>query len=126
MFELTINNQIYQFRFGMGFLREANKSVCAPVEGLPGVKKEVGLRYLLARVADGEVDALIELLELGNKGQEPRVPKSELESYVESEDTDIDQLFENVIDFLSSANVTRKTMLDIMKAVEEEKRKLRE
>ena len=27
MFELTINGQVYQFNFGMSFLRDANKTV---------------------------------------------------------------------------------------------------
>ena len=40
MMELTINGQVYQFHFGMGFLREVNKIVNAPVEGIPGMKKD--------------------------------------------------------------------------------------
>lgn len=39
MMELTINGQVYQFKFGMGFLREINKQTNMPVDGLPGVKK---------------------------------------------------------------------------------------
>lgn len=44
MFELTINDAVYQFNFGMGFLRELNKRVSTPVDGLPDVKKNIGLR----------------------------------------------------------------------------------
>ena len=50
MFELTINEQVYQFHFGMGFLREINKTVSAPVDGLQGVKKNMGLRYTAAGI----------------------------------------------------------------------------
>lgn len=39
MFELTINDTVYQFNFGMGFMREINKRVSAPVDGLKDVKK---------------------------------------------------------------------------------------
>lgn len=39
MMELTIKGQVYQFNFGMGFLREINKQTNMPVDGLPGVKK---------------------------------------------------------------------------------------
>ena len=30
MMELTINGQVYQFKFGMGFLREMNKKLYYP------------------------------------------------------------------------------------------------
>ena len=30
--ELTINGQVYQFNFGMGFLRDVNKKIQVPVE----------------------------------------------------------------------------------------------
>ena len=39
MMELTIKGQVYQFNFGMGFLREINKQTNVPVDGAPGVKK---------------------------------------------------------------------------------------
>ena len=35
MMELTINGTVYQFKFGMGFLREANKLTVVPVQGMP-------------------------------------------------------------------------------------------
>ena len=38
MYELTVNNQVVQFNFGMGFLREMNRKVSVPVEGMQGVK----------------------------------------------------------------------------------------
>ena len=34
MMELTINGTVYQFKFGMGFLREANKLTVVPVQGM--------------------------------------------------------------------------------------------
>ena len=40
MMELTINGQVYQFHFGMGFLREANKLVSTTVDGIKDVKKD--------------------------------------------------------------------------------------
>ena len=50
MMELTINGTVYQFKFGMGFLREANKLTVVPVQGMPGTTKEIGARYLIASV----------------------------------------------------------------------------
>lgn len=76
MMELTIDGAVYQFRFGMGFLREANKTAKIPVQGMPGTTKEVGARYLIARVVnDQEPDALVDLLDLANKGRESKSNK---------------------------------------------------
>ena len=115
--ELTINGQVYQFHFGMGFLREVNKIVNAPVEGIPGMKKDIGARYMFARVIDGEADALVEVLDLANMGQDPRVTRALLDAYVDDPETDIDQLFEDTLDLLEKANATRKTVQKLMEAI---------
>lgn len=39
MFELTIENEVYQFNAGMGFVKEINKTVQIPVDGAPSVKQ---------------------------------------------------------------------------------------
>lgn len=121
MMELTINGQVYQFNFGMGFLREANKTVSMPVEGMNGMKKDVGARYLIAQVLDGEVDSLVDLLDIANKGQNPRVTKALLDSYIDDPETNIDELFEKTKDFLSKANATRKMMAKMQEAIDEMK-----
>ena len=121
MMELTIDGQVYQFNFGMGFLREANKRVSMPVEGMNGMKKDVGARYLIAQVLDGEVDSLVDLLDIANKGQNPRVTKALLDSYIDDPEINIDELFEKTKDFLSKANATRKMMEKMQEAIDEAK-----
>lgn len=122
MMELTINGVVYQFKFGMGFLREANKMTKIPVQGMPGTTKEVGARYLIARVViDQEPDALVDLLDLANKGETPRVTKALLDSYIDSEEADIDVLMEETKDFLSKANATKKMVEEIEKEYEKQK-----
>lgn len=120
MMELTINGQVYQFNFGMGFLREANKLVSSSVEGT-NVKKDIGARYMIARVIDGEADALVDLLDVANKGQNPRVTKVALDAYIDDPDTDIDRLFDDTMDFLGKANATRKMVAKMQEAIEEAK-----
>lgn len=120
MMELTINGQVYQFNFGMGFLREANKLVSSSVEGT-NVKKDIGARYMIARVIDGEADALVDLLDVANKGQNPRVTKAALDAYIDNSDTDIDQLFDDTMDFLGKANATKKMVAKMQEAIEEAK-----
>ncbi len=123
MFELTINGVVYQFRFGMGFMREINKKVGTYVDGLPDVKKNMGLQYYVAGVLDGDVEALIEVLNIANKDQNPRVTQAVLDSYIDSEETDIDKLFEDVVDFLSKANATKKIVITMKEEVAKQKAK---
>ena len=123
MFELTINGVVYQFRFGMGFMREINRKVGTYVDGLPDVKKNMGLQYYVAGVLDGDVEALIEVLNVANKDQNPRVTQSALDSYIDCENTDIDKLFEDVVDFLSKANATKKIVNTMKEEVEKQKAK---
>jgi len=121
MLELTIQDQVYSFNFGMGFLREMNKKVSAPVDGLPGVKRDIGLNYYVARVIDGDMEALVDMLDVANKGLRPRVTKMLLDTYVEDENTDVDKLFEDTKDFLLNANATKKTTRTLLEAVEKAK-----
>lgn len=123
MFELTIKGEVYSFRFGMGFMRDLNKQVTVPVEGMPGVSKEVGMRYKLAGLFDNDLCDLVEILFVANKTEKPRVTKEMLDYYIENECEDIEALFKEVTDFLSSANVTRKDMKDLKELAEREKAK---
>ena len=121
MFELTIKGEVYQFNFGMGFLREINKKISTPVDGLKDVN--IGLQYIVASVIDGDPEALVDLLEVANKGFSPRVSRNLLDSYIDDAETDIDDLFKTVIDFLKNANATKKAVETILEAVEKQKAK---
>lgn len=123
MLELTINGVVYPFHFGMGFLREINKKVGAPVDGLKDVKKNIGLQYMVAGMIDGDLEALVEILDVANKGQSPRVTRPALDSYIEDESTDIEALFDEVLDFLRNANATKKTVSALMRAIEGQREK---
>lgn len=122
MMELTISGQVYQFNFGMGFLREANKTVTEKI-GDSGARKNNGAAYMIAGIMDGDPEDLVNVLDLANKGQNPRVPKALLDSYIENPDTDIDQLFEDTLDFLERANATKKIVERLKKRIEEAEEK---
>lgn len=113
MFELTMNEQVYQFNFGMGFMREINKKIGVPVDGLPNVKKNIGLQYYVALVIDKDVEALVDILDTANKGMNPRITREVLDAYIDNPDTDIDTLFDEVIDFLKQTNARKKDGADI-------------
>ena len=123
MMELTINGQVYQFNFGMGFLRDANKTVSEKINNATDKKKDVGATYMIAGIIDGDPEDLVNALDLANKGQSPRVTKALLDSYIENPDTDIDQLFEDTMDFLERANATKKIVKRLKKRIEEAEEK---
>ncbi len=120
MLELTINNEVYEFNFGMGFMREINKKVSTQVDGTQ-ITKNIGLQYYIAGIIDGDVEALVDVLDAANKGQKPRITKACLDAYIDDENTDIDALFDDVIDFLKRANATKKIATSLLEALEEVK-----
>lgn len=120
MFELTINGKVYPFNFGMGFMREINRDVGVPVDGLPDVKKNIGLRFHVAGIIDGDLESLVKVLDAANKNLNPRVQAADLDAYIDDANTDIDALFAEVLDFLSNANATKKTVAEIRENIKKQ------
>lgn len=120
MMELTIDGNVYNFNFGYGFMKELNPKVKQPVDGIPGKVEEIGMKYEIARLLDGNIEALVNILMAANKGQTPRLTGKAMEAFIEDPDTDIDELFDTVRDFLSKANVTRRETQNLLKLMEEQ------
>ena len=116
--ELTINGNVYQFSFNIGFLRNINKTVAVDVDGMDGVKRNVGLRYSVGLLLDGDLETLVDVLELANKGQSTRLTKKAIEDYIDNADTDVDEVFDSVIEGLKQANATKKATLATIEAIE--------
>lgn len=124
MLELTINDVVYQFNFGMGFMKEINKRVTkVPNADIPEMKQNVGLQFAVAGIIDGDVEVLADVLDVANKGQNPRATQNTIYAYIDDENTDIDRLFETVLDFLKRANATKKITLAVVEMVEKERAK---
>lgn len=121
MFELTINNTVYQFNFGFGFLRDINKTYKS-VDEKTKQERELGLQYNIASLIDGDVEAIVTILDIANKGCDPRITRKDIEKYIEDENTNIDDLFDSVMDFLSKANCTKKEVQKFMENLEELKK----
>ena len=115
--ELTINGNVYQFSFNIGFLRNINKTITVDVDGMDGVKRNVGLRYSVGLLLDGDLETLVDVLELANKGQSTRLTKKAIEDYIDNADTDVDEVFDGVIEGLKQANATKKATLATIKAI---------
>lgn len=118
MFELTINGNVYRFNFGIGFVREINKKRTRTIEGQT---QECGLQFAVASLIDEDPVELVNILDMANKGENPRVTRALLDSYIDDEATDIDALFKDVLDFFGSHNATKKTTAAVMAMVEEQK-----
>lgn len=116
--ELTINNNVYQFSFNIGFLRNINKTITVDVDGMDGVKRNVGLRYSVGLLLDGDLETLVDVLELANKGQSTRLTKKAIEEFIDNTDTDVDEVFDSVIEGLKQANATKKATLATIEAIE--------
>lgn len=116
MMELQIKGQAYQFKFGFGFMREIDKR--QTVEAPNGTQQNIGFQTAVGGILDGDAQALEDVLLLANKGQEPRLTADVLEEYIENEETDVDALFNGVIDFLKKSNVSKKKTLNLLKQAE--------
>lgn len=121
MFELEINGEMYQFNFGMKFMRDINRKVVVPVDKMPDQKKNIGLQYAIANIFDGDIETLVDVLFLANTGMNPRLTKGLLDEYIDSDTTDIDELFETVKDFLSKTNATKKAYKTVVELAENQK-----
>ena len=109
MFELTIKDTVYPFNFGIGFVRDISKKQQAKNE--EGVLVDVGLQYAVLNLVDEDPIEVVNILELANKTEKPRVNKKDLEDYIQDEDTDLEALCKEILDFFASHNATKKKTL---------------
>lgn len=117
MMELTIKEQTYTFNFGMGFLREINKTAITNINGMDGVKANVGFRLAIINLFDKDVETLFKVLMIANKGQNPRLTESALEYYIDNECENIAALFDEVLDFLKRSNATKEAATAALEAM---------
>jgi len=116
MHELEINGTMYQFNFGIGFVREIDQTVSVSRNG---VKEDVGLQVAIAGLLDGKVTTLETVLMTANKGQNPRLTTAALDSWIDNTSTDVDAVFDKVLGFLRSTNATRKATVQLEKQAAE-------
>lgn len=122
--ELVINGTSYEFNFGIGFVREIDKTVQRPVDGVPNLKENVGLTMAVSKILSGDVVTLVDVLLMGNKGKNPRITKDELEAYIDDEETNIEELFDKVIDFFRNANSCKIIVKRLEDAIKMELKKM--
>ncbi len=122
MFELNIKGNMYQFRFGIGFVREIDKT--KKEKAANGTEVNVGLNYAVAALIDEDPLELVDILFIANKTEDKksRLTKELLEEYVE-EVEDIEALFKEVLDFFEKGNATKKKTAAVLEFVAKEREK---
>ena len=105
MFELTINDKVYQFRFGLGFVRDIDKTKQEKVEGNT---VDVGLNYAVAGLLDEDPLEVVDLLVIANKTETPRITRALLDEYIEDESTDFEGMCREILGFFERGNATKK------------------
>lgn len=116
--EMIIDGKTYEFNFGMGFLRTVNKRVTRPIQGTKEFEA-IGLQFALAKVIDGDIEGLYDVLYTANKGFDPRLTQPVFDAWIDDEDTDIDEVFKTVESFFEKSNCCRKMYLQLKEAQKE-------
>jgi hypothetical protein len=117
---IEMNGTAYPIKFGMGFLKKINGQKKIAVDGMPGTQQNVGLRYAYSQLMDGNVETLIDVILLANETEEPRLSRQTVEEFIDDATVDIDRVFDDVMDFLSTSNATKKQVAIVKEAIEKE------
>lgn len=120
MFELTIKDTVYKFRFGLGFVRDIDKTRQEKDE--KGNSQNVGLAYAVAALMDEDPLELVKILDTANKTEKPRLSRDDLDRYIE-DDADLEKICADVLDFFKKGNSTKKKTALVMELVEKERAK---
>lgn len=119
MFTLEINGKELNLSFGMGFVRDINETVKQPIDGAPGVFAKRGLAYAIGSIIDGDIEALADVLYTAARHAGGKVKRDEIDAILEDENTNIEELFETVLDFFGKSNCTAKQTKEMLKAVQD-------
>ncbi len=114
--ELTIENKTYNFRFGIGFVRYLDGKSSIEQNG---VQFGIGLETLIPNLLTGNTVTLSDCLFVANRTENPRVTQEQLDNYIDNENTNIDDLFDDVLKELKKSNATKKKAEMLMKEYDE-------
>jgi A2 protein len=117
--KLIINDTEYNFRFGIGFVRHLDGESSIRQNG---ITFGVGLESMVTKLTMKDTVALSDTLAAANMTECPRVQTADIDQYIDDETTDIEGLFDKVIDELKKSNATRLKTEEILKTIEEEAR----
>ena len=113
--ELTINEKVYNFKFGIGFVRHLDGKSSIKQDG---IQFGIGLETLIPNLLTGNTVTLSDCLFVANMTENPRITQDQLDNYIDDEETDIDSLFDDVLEELKKSNATEKLLENYRKEQE--------
>lgn len=117
MYTREIDGKIFNFKFGLGFVRDIDKT--KTVKGDDGDQKKMGLTYAIAGLMDGDLDKLIDCLMYGNKYADgEKLDRKQIDAWLESEDVDPNQECEDLLTFFETSKFTCRKLKEIKEAME--------
>lgn len=122
MYTREINGKLCEFNFGLGFVREIDKSRL--VEGEDKQKHKMGLTYAIAGLMDGDFERLIDCLFLGHKfgPDTEKLTRSDIEKWMDTEDFDPVKECNDLLDFFGKCGFTKKKTEELKEAVDKDKK----
>lgn len=120
--ELTINEKVYNFKFGIGFVRHLDGKSSINQNG---VQFGIGLETLIPNLLTGNTVTLSDCLFAANMTENPRITQDQLDNYIDDDGTDIDFLFDSVLEELKKSNATKKKTILLTTEYEEEQERLK-
>lgn len=106
MLQFVINKKTYDFKFSIRFARMLDEAQSIQSNG---VDISSGLNIILAKlIADKSVPALETVLNLANKASNgEKLQETDLEDWLDDENTDIEDVIEKTIEAVKTANATK-------------------
>lgn len=120
MYTREINGKLCEFNFGLGFVREIDKSVL--VDGDDKRKHKMGLTYAIAGLMDCDFEKLLDCLVIGSKyAPGEALSRSDIESWMDTEDFDLVKECGDMLDFFEKCSFTKKKTADLKQMVVKDK-----
>lgn len=120
MYTREINGKLCEFNFGIGFVRDIDKSVL--VDGEDKRKHKMGLTYAIAGLMDCDFEKLIDCLLTGSKyAPGDTLSREDIEAWMETEEFDLEKECKDLVDFFEKSNFTRKKTTDLTQMVSRDK-----
>lgn len=118
---LNINGNDYELHFGIGFVRELDKKYFAQQAG---IKFGIGIETKVPMLLTGDVLTLAEFIYLGTSTSKKRPTVQEIDQFMDST-TDIEGLFDEVIEQLKKQNATKIKMKEFQERLNQEEVQLK-
>lgn len=103
--KLKVGNKNYDLNFGIGFVRELNKTYGLGAN--KGVTLGMGLMKALSGLRSYDPDSLSQVLYTGTWADAARPTQEAVDRMLDDENTDIEKLFDDVHAELAKANATK-------------------